>query len=56
MSMRTLRFYLENEDNRRAYYEPLMRTVVPLFTEPPRKVDLGTFGIKAVEKASLLGN
>ena len=56
MSMRTLRFYLENEDNGRAYYERPHEDGVPLFAEPPRRVDLGTFGIKAVEKASLLGN
>jgi hypothetical protein len=54
--MRTLRFYLENEDNGRAYYNPPHEDGAPLFAEPPRRVNLRTFGIKAVEKASLLGN
>jgi hypothetical protein len=46
MKMRTLRFYLEDEDNGRAYYERPHEDGVPLFAEPPRRVNLGTFGIK----------
>ena len=38
MSMRTLRFYLENEDNGSAYYERPNEYWLPLFTELPRAV------------------